>query len=63
MSARASRTIRKYMDDILRDYSPLTSPQFRKEGDFYIPTPNRPKTPNEMIAEAYEEKQKRDDSE
>lgn len=58
-----SRTLRKYREDVLRDYSPLAKPQFRKEGDHYIPTPNRPKTPNEMLAEAYTEKQKRDESE
>lgn len=54
-----SRTIAKYKEMLLKPTA-ITTSQFRIANGFYIPTPNRPKTPNEAIAEAYKEKEQRE---
>ncbi|MCJ7633433.1 hypothetical protein MUP77_13730 [Candidatus Bathyarchaeota archaeon] len=58
------RTIAKYVEDVQRDYSPVCKPQFNKtDKDCFMPTPNKPHTPNELIAYAYEKKEREGHSE
>ena len=40
----------------LEDNEELPKPQFKKiDADTYMPTPNKPKTPNDILAEVYGE--------
>lgn len=48
------RTIEKYVLGVLKDYSPVCHAQIQKQDvDTYLARPNRPKTPNQLIGEAY----------
>jgi hypothetical protein len=51
------RTIAKYFEAIQKDYSPICRAQFVKQDkDSYMVRPNRPKTPNQLIGDAYNAK-------
>jgi hypothetical protein len=52
------KAIESYIKAVVTDYSPLAKPQFEQKDGYYEPTPNRPKTPNQLIADAYQESQK-----
>lgn len=43
-----------------KDFSPKCKPQFARYADseFYKPTPNKPKTPDELMNEAIQNKKK-----
>jgi len=61
MMTRATdpKTIEKYVKMALEDNQPLCHAQFKKlDADSYMPTPDRPHTPNELIAYAYNQKVK-----
>lgn len=47
------RTINKYIGLVTKDFSPIITPQFKKEGEAYFPMPNRPKSGNQLIGEAF----------
>jgi hypothetical protein len=54
-------TMKHYVELATKNFSPTATPQFKKlDQDSYLPTPNRPKKPNTIIAQAYEEKEKRE---
>lgn len=55
------KTIRKFVDFATRDFSPLMTPQFKKEGEYYIPMPSLPKTPNKLVGDAYTQSLKNQD--
>jgi len=58
------KTQDKYLNYILENHQPLCAPQFKKIDDnTYESTPNRLKTPNELIAYAYEKKEREGRSE
>jgi benzoyl-CoA reductase/2-hydroxyglutaryl-CoA dehydratase subunit BcrC/BadD/HgdB len=55
------KTVEKYLELALEDNSPLCHAQFKKlDVDRYMPTPDRPKTPNELLGHAYENQHKDD---
>lgn len=52
------RTVAKFVEDVQKDFSPCCKPQFVKQDvNCFLVRPNRPKTPNALIGEAYEKKQ------
>jgi len=55
------RTINKYVELATKDFSPSMTAQFKKEDDFYVPQPNKPKTANELIGLAFKNHMKNAD--
>lgn len=54
------KTLERFVIASLEDNKPLCSPQFDKvDTDAFMVRPNRPHTPNELIAYAYEKNQNR----
>lgn len=63
MMTRATdpRTMERFVKMALEDNRPLCHAQFVKQDeDSYMPTPDRPHTPNELIGYAYEKKEQRE---
>ncbi len=53
------RTVAKFVEDVQKDFSPCCKPQFVKQDvNCFLVRPNRPKTPNALIGEAYEKREK-----
>lgn len=53
------RTMERFVKLALEDNQPLCHAQFKKlDADSYMPTPDRPHTPNELIGYAYNVSQK-----
>jgi hypothetical protein len=53
--SKSPDVINRYIAMLQEDNGDLAKPQFGKKDGFWIPTPNRPKSPNQLIAQAYRE--------
>jgi hypothetical protein len=54
------KTMEKLVKAALESHEDLARPQFKRlDRDEYMPTPNRPKTPNEILALAFERNEAR----
>jgi hypothetical protein len=53
--SKSEDVINRYIAMLQEDNGDLAKPQFEKKDGYYIPTPNRPKSPNQLIAEAWRE--------
>lgn len=56
------KTIDRFAELVLQRFEDLAEPQLRLENGYYVPTPNRPKRPNESIGLASVEREKRENS-
>ena len=55
--SKNEKAIERFIKEVLADNASLAKPQFKKKDGYYFATPNKPKTPNQLIAEAYEERE------